>query len=156
MRSFEVLREVVEPVGNKQVAFDLRVSNSLVYKWCSEPGEVDASGARNPLDRVLQICESTHSRRPVEWLCARLGGYFVEDPDSEEEELDAEFLRHTQQLVERFSSLLGVMSASMTNESRIDAEEARIIRAQWRELQSHGEALVRGCEDGVFDPERTG
>lgn len=71
MKSFELLREVIEEVGAKQVAFDLRVSSSLVYKWCSFPGEqgdMDASGARNPLDRVVQVCESARSRRPVEWL----------------------------------------------------------------------------------------
>lgn len=154
MKSHEVLREAIESVGAKQVAFDLRVSSSLVYKWCSEPGDVDASGARNPLDRVLQLCESTRSRAPAEWLCAQLGGYFVDDPDAEPEELDAEFLRQTQHMVERFSKLLAVMSSSIANEGRIDAEEAASIRREWRELQSHGEALVRGCEAGIFDPAR--
>lgn len=157
MKSYEVLREVVEEVGVKQLAFDLRVSSSLVYKWCSDPGDpgdFEASGARNPLDRVLQICESTHSRRPVEWLCAAVGGYLVDDPDVEPEQADAEFLRHTQELVGRFSRLLDVISTSIGNESRIDETESRAIRRQWRELQSHGEAFVRACETGIFDPER--
>lgn len=87
MKSFEVLHETIEPTGAKQVAFDLRVSSSLVYKWCTAPGDdATPAGARNPLDRVLQICESTRSRRPVEWLCGRLGGYLVESPDAEPEE----------------------------------------------------------------------
>ncbi|MBW2230584.1 MAG: hypothetical protein JRG92_10085 [Deltaproteobacteria bacterium] len=157
MNSFEVLREVVEVVGAKQVAFDLRVSSSLVYKWCSQPGErgeMDATGARNPLDRTIQVCESTRSRRPVEWLCGQMGGYFVENPDAEPEELDAEFLRHTQELVGRFSQLLNVLSTSIGNQSRIDQNESSDIRRQWRELQSHGEAFVRACEQGLFDPER--
>jgi hypothetical protein len=144
-------------VGAKQVAFDLRVSSSLVYKWCSAPGErgdMDATGARNPLDRIVQICESTRSRRPIEWLCGQLGGYFVENPDAEPEELDVEFLRHTQELVGRFSQLLNVLSASIANEGRIDDEESTEIRRQWRELQSHGEAFVRACEWGHFDPHR--
>ena len=157
MRSFELLREVVEEVGVKQVAFDLRVSSSLVYKWCSDPGDpgdFEASGARNPLDRVIQVCQSTHSRQPVEWLCSRVGGYLVEDPDVEPEEADGEFLRHTQELVGRFSRLLDVISNSISNESRIDETESGDIRRQWRELQSHGEAFVRACESGAFDPER--
>ena len=157
MKSHDVLKEVVEEVGAKHVAFDLKVSSSLVYKWCAppaaEPGE-EATGARNPLDRIVQICESTHSRRPVEWLCGRMGGYFVESPDSEPEELDAEFLRHTQELVGRFSRLLDVLSTSIANENRIDPAEANEIRRQWRDLQSHGEAFVRGCESGHFDPDR--
>lgn len=157
MKSWELLREVVDEVGVKQVAFDLRVSGSLVYKWCSDPGErgdFDASGARNPLDRVLQICESTHDRRSVEWLCEAMGGYFVEDPDAEPEEADTEYLRHTQAIVARFSRLLDTLSSSIAHESRIDLREARAIRDQWRELQSHGEAFVRACEMGIFDPER--
>ena len=156
MKSHELLREVVEEVGVKEVAFDLRVSTSLVYKWCADPGDgdSDASGARNPLDRLLQVCGSTHSRRPVEWLCGQLGGYFVENPDIEPEEIDGEFVEHTQEIIGRFSTLLAVMSASMSKESRIDAREAVDIRRQWRELQSRAEAFVRGCEEGFFDPER--
>ena len=157
MQSHEILREVVEEVGAKHVAFDLRVSTSLVYKWCSppgEPGDVDATGARNPLDRVLEISRSTRSHLPVQWLCGQMGGYFVDSPDSEPEELDAEFLRHTQELVGRFSRLLDVLSSSIANEGRIDPAEAGEIRRQWRELQSHGESLVRGCEQGHFDPDR--
>ena len=157
MRSHEILKKVVEEVGAKHVAYDLRVSTSLVYKWCSDPGEqgdMDATGARNPLDRILQIADSTRSRTPVEWLCGQVGGYFVESPDSEPEELDVEYLRLTQELVGRFSRLLDVLSSSIANEGRVDAQEALDIRRQWRDLQSHGEALVRGCEQGMFDPHR--
>ena len=39
MKSHEVLKRVVESVGTKQVAHDLGVSSSLVYKWCSEPAK---------------------------------------------------------------------------------------------------------------------
>lgn len=157
MKSYEILREVVDQVGTKQVAFDLRVSSSLVYKWCSAPaeeGEFDASGARNPLDRMVQICESTRSRVPVEWLCGQMGGYFVESPDAEPEELDATFLHHTQELVAHFSRLLDAFSSSIARDGRIDSKEASDIRSLWRELQSHGEAFVRGCEVGRFDPDR--
>lgn len=157
MKSHEMLRAVIESVGVKQVAYDLRVSSSLVYKWCSDPGapgNFDASGARNPLDRILQLCDSTRSRLPVEWLCGRMGGYFVSSPDVEPEELDVEYLRHTQELVGRFSRLLDTLSTSIAHEDRVDEKEATSIRDQWRELQSHGEAFVRACEMGRFDPER--
>ena len=156
-KSHELLRDVIDEVGVKQVAFDLRVSNSMVYKWCSDPGDKDdvtASGARNPLDRVLEICNSTRSRRPVEWLCAQLGGYLVENPDAEPEEIDAEYLQNTQSLVAGFSKLLDVMTVSIQRDGRIDEAEAADIRRQWRELQSRGEAFVRACEEGLFDPDR--
>ena len=80
MKSHDVLKAVIETIGTKQVASDLRVSTSLIYKWCAEPpteaGD-DASGARNPLDRLIQIFESTGDRRPIEWLCVRADGFFV-------------------------------------------------------------------------------
>ena len=40
MKSHEVLKQVIEEVGTKRVAAELKVSNSLVYKWCQEPPEI--------------------------------------------------------------------------------------------------------------------
>lgn len=158
MKSHEVLKQVIETVGAKQVASDLKVSSSLVYKWCSEPvddeGERDPSGARNPLDRVIQMCESTGDPRPVEWLCQQVGGYFVESPDVDLSEIPSECIRHTQALLARFSSLLQVISDSIANEGRIDEDESKQIRREWNQLQSQGEAFVRACEGGHFDPTR--
>lgn len=70
MKSHEVLKQVIEEVGAKRVAADLKVSNSLVYKWCQEPPddlEDERSGTRNPLDRLVTLLASTGDRRPIEW-----------------------------------------------------------------------------------------
>jgi hypothetical protein len=157
MKSHEVLKQVIEAVGTKQVAGDLKVSSSLVYKWCADPvvdGERDPSGARNPLDRILELCGSTGDRRAIEWLCGQVGGYFVETPKAPLAEAPTECIRHTQSLLAEFSSLLQVISESIANEDRIDAEESAQIRRQWQQLQSQGEAFVRACEGGHFDPSR--
>ena len=157
MKSYEVLKQVVEASGTKQVASDLGVSTSLVYKWCAEPpgdpGE-DRSGARNPLDRLVSLVTSTGDRRLVEWLCTEVGGYFAESPEFDEDVFDEEYIKHTQTLLSNFSELLQVISGSIGNEGRIDAEEASAIREQWHKLQGRGEAFVRACEEGRFDPER--
>lgn len=157
MKSHEVLKSVVERAGAKQVAHDLGVSSSLVYKWCadppSEPG-AEGSGARNPLDRLISMVESTGDRRPIEWLCSRVGGYFVESPSEEDLHVDAEYVKNTQRLLARFSELLQVLSESIASEGRIDEGEAARIRAQWQRLQGRGEAFVQACESGVFDPTR--
>ncbi|MBW2713838.1 MAG: hypothetical protein JRC77_08815 [Deltaproteobacteria bacterium] len=156
MKSHEVLKEVIETVGTKQVAYDLRVSTSLVYKWCAEPpadlGE-DGSGARNPLDRIVNLIESTGNPRLVEWLCLQHGGYFVENMELEEPIGEA-YISHTRTLLAEFSELLQVMSDSIASEGRIDAKEALEIRRQWHRLQGRGEGFVRACETGVFDPDR--
>jgi hypothetical protein len=152
-----MLRHVIEEVGTKQVAHDLRVSTSLVYKWCSEPpideGE-DGSGARNPVDRVMALVQSTGDRRPVEWMCSKVGGYFVPAVDAEENPVDARYIDHTRTLLSEFSELLQLMSESIANEGRIDAAESVEIRRQWQRLQGRGEAFVRACESGHFDPTR--
>ena len=158
MKSHEVLKRVIEAVGTKKVASDLKVSSSLVYKWCAEPldddGERDPSGARNPLDRVIQMCESTEDRQAIEWLCGEVGGYFVESPAVDLSNAPRECISHTQSLLSEFSGLLQVISESIANEGRIDQKESRRIRHHWLQLQGQGEAFVRACEGGLFDPDR--
>ena len=157
MKSHEVLKQVIEGVGAKQVAADLKVSSSLIYKWCQEPPADltdERSGARNPLDRLVTLLESTGDHRPVEWLCARAGGFFVEAPNVTEEPVDARYIDHTRTLLGEFSELLQVMSDSIAHEGRIDTGEAAEIRRQWQRLQGRGEAFVRACESGDFDPSR--
>lgn len=157
MKSHEVLKKVVEGVGAKQVAYEMRVSTSLVYKWCQQPGETsdsEASGARNPLDRILQLVRSSGEPGPIIWLCEQAGGHFVEEPEVPDEEIDTAYIQHTQALLEKFSQLLQVISDSIANEGRIDDEESKEIRERWSELQRHTETFVRGCEKGIFDPSR--
>jgi len=157
MKSHEVLKAVISTAGAKQVAYDLRVSTSLVYKWCAEPppefGD-EGSGARNPLDRIACLLAATEDRRPLEWLCRQAGGYFVESYAETEPETDAAYIKHTQTLLAEFSDLLQVLSDAMANEGRIDEDEATEIRRQWHRLQGRGEALVNACEAGHFDPAR--
>jgi hypothetical protein len=156
MKSHDVLKAVVETIGTKQVASDLKVSTSLVYKWCAEPpaepGD-DASGARNPLDRLIQLYESTHDRRPIEWLCGQANGFFVLSVETEPEAIDEAYVLHTQRLLAEFSELLRTVADSMAHEGRIDASESAEIRAKWQSLRSCAESFVQACERGNFDPE---
>jgi hypothetical protein len=157
MKSHEVLKKVIQGVGTKQVAHDMRVSNSLVYKWCADPGEetdLEASGARNPLDRILELVDSTGDREPILWLCEQVSGHYVENPEIEDQDLSTECLRHTQELLSKFSDLLQVISISIGREGRIDEEEAAEIRTSWQQLQRRAEGFVRGCEKGTFDDTR--
>lgn len=149
MRAYEVMQRAIEPVGAKAVAARLKVSSSLVYKWC-EPE--DASGTRSPLDRLAELLEVTRSTAPVEWLCRRMGGFFVRDPKVPESGWDAEYVAHTQQLLQRFSELLQAVSESIKDDAAIDENEAERIRAEWEELKSSTESFVIACERGLFAP----
>ena len=64
----------------KKVAAALKVSPALVYKWCEPPEgaeDPDASGAKNPLDRVRELYVQTKEKDLINWLCHEAGGFFV-------------------------------------------------------------------------------
>jgi hypothetical protein len=62
MESHEVLKEAFDsPTASpKEIASELGVSLSLVYKW-AQPPEGQGSGSRNPLDRVDELVKATGS-----------------------------------------------------------------------------------------------
>jgi hypothetical protein len=153
MESYEIMKEVVDKVGAKQIAASLNVSTSLVYKWCERPksdDDEDASGARNPLDRILALIESTESKDLLSWLCSNNGGFYVNNPKAEKTSVDSEYLAHTQRIIKDFSELLNAMSESIAHENAIDPTEAKRIRKEWESLKQFSEEFVCACEKGVF------
>ena len=135
MKSYEVLRSIIEAVGADHVASDLTVSSSLIQKWCSEPlKNDDPSRARNPLDHVIQMCQSTDDLRPIEWLCQEVGGYFVESSEVGLGEKPREWIREMRSRLTEFSSLLEAVSESIAHEGRIDEDESRQIRRHCQQL----------------------
>ena len=51
MESHELLQEVFQKCSAKQIAGELGLSLSMIYKW-AEPDDGGGSGAVNPLDRI--------------------------------------------------------------------------------------------------------
>ena len=154
MRSHEVLREAADEIGVKALAAKLRLSPALVYKWCQEsnPDDPDASGARNPLDRLSEVVEATGSTKVVNWLCNRANGFFVPNPDSQIDCVDTQLLLNTQRLVEEFSRLLSTVTKSIEDDGFIDAREAAHIREAWESLKGMAESFAVACESGHFNP----
>lgn len=154
MKSYEILKEAIDQVGAKSVASDLKVSQPLIYKWCassqSQTNE-EASGTLNPLDRVKAICTSTESTLPVQWLCEQLQGYFVKNPSLPDKNINQDYLIYTQKILQEFTNLLQSISDSMADDSKIDQDEAALIRSKWEDLKSHGEEFVTSCEQGRFN-----
>ncbi len=152
MRSYEVLREAADKSGVKALAAALRLSPALVYKWCqqSDPDDPDASGARNPLDRLRDIVNATGSTKVVNWLCHEAGGFFVPNPDIDQHALDTELLVNTQRLVEEFSNLLSTVTRSIEDDGEIDPGEADRIRLAWENLKNTAEAFSVACERGDY------
>ena len=147
MESHEILKNAFKNCSPKEVAGELGVSLSLVYKWAQEQSE-SGSGSRNPLDRLLQIVRLTEEERIIEWLCERCNGYFVRNPASSSLH-SSEVLPATNEIVSQFSNLLSRISQAAVDNS-ITLDEAQEIREQWDRLKCIGEGFVRCCEEGDF------
>jgi hypothetical protein len=152
MLSHEVLREAADKVGVKALAAKLRVSPALVYKWCEEadPNDPDASGTRNPLDRLREIVQFTGHVPVVNWLCHQAQGFFVHNPEKLSRDIDADLLQSTQHLVQAFSDLLNDVSESVADDGAIDLREADRIRLDWERLKTTSETFVVACERGTY------
>ncbi|QBG47452.1 hypothetical protein EGM51_08625 [Verrucomicrobia bacterium S94] len=148
--SHEILKKSVSDLGVKSVASDLGLSTSLIYKWCQPTDSEDASGTGNPLDRLVRIYELTGDRGPIEWLCRKADGYFVENvPTGEVDKIP--LLHMTRRIVREFSALLDVLTESIENDGKIDPEESSKIRKEWEELKSTAESFVSSCEREVYN-----
>jgi hypothetical protein len=151
MDSHEILKKTISKAGVKSVATDMNLSPSLIYKWCEAKGD-DCSGADNPLDRLLNLCQVTGDHSPIVWLCEQMNAFYVENiaPDMQEEEMQV--LKMTQRILREFSDMLDMVAQAMANDSGIDKREARDIRAEWEDLKRVAEQFVLGCEMGSFAP----
>ena len=143
MQSHELLREVFEKKGPKEISADLGLSTSMVYKWA----QPDA-GIGNPLDRIEALIRSTGDQRIIQWICQRTGGFYILNPKNA---AHPHFLiPATNQIVQEFADLLAVV-ATAAADNKITRTEASQIRARWEELKSATEGFVAACESGSFD-----
>lgn len=154
MKSYEVIRKAVDEPGVKAVAAAMKVSPALVYKWSEPPaaeGDPDQSGAKNPLDRVRELWVRTKEKELINWLCHEAGGFFVGNPDkNQDRSLDESIFGETRAMVRDFSELLDTITEAVENDPGIDLEEADDIRGKWEDLKSLVERFVVGCEKGFY------
>jgi hypothetical protein len=147
MHSYELLREVFDKKAPKQVAADLGLSLSMVYKWAEPPDHAAGSGTSNPLDRIEALLTSTGDHRLVQWICQRAGGFFILNPKNTPH---PHFLiPATNQIVQEFADLLAVV-AKAADDNQITQAESKQIRARWEELKTVTEGFVVCCEEGNF------
>ncbi len=150
MQSHELLKDVLKRTSAKQIAADMNLSLSLIYKWAEPPGDVAGSGSSNPLDRIEQLLKATGDKRVAHWVCARAGGFFIENPPAKA--TGAALVPATNEIVRDFAELLGVITAASADQ-QVSAPEAKTIRARWEALKSVTEGFVQAAEKGAFrDP----
>ena len=151
MQSYELLREVFKTKSPKQVAEDIGLSTSVLYKWSEPPEHAAGSGIGNPLDRVGALLQSTGDQRIAQWICQRANGFFIRNPRNIPH--PHYLIPATNQIVQEFADLLHVI-AKAAHDSEVTSNEAKEIRARWEELKSVTEGFVAGCEKGDFDHAR--
>jgi transcriptional regulator with XRE-family HTH domain len=147
MQSHELLREVFQKCSAKQVAAELGLSLSMIYKW-AEPDDGTGSGTVNPLDRIEALLRCTNDRRLVQWICQRGGGFFILNPKNNQPH-PSFLIPATNEIVQEFADLLAVI-ATAAADNHITPKEAAIIRERWEELKSVTEGFVACCEEGNF------
>jgi len=149
MESHELLQEVFQKTSAKQIAAQLGLSLSMIYKW-AEPDDGTGSGAANPLDRIEALVRCTNDTRIVHWICERAGGFFIRNPKATWPH-PIHLMPATNQIVQEFADLLAVIATAATD-NQITRNEARNIRDRWEELKTVTEGFVRCCEEGNFAP----
>ena len=147
MQSHELLREVFQKCSAKQIAAELGLSLSMIYKW-AEPDDGSGSGAVNPLDRIESLIRCTKDPRMVQWLCQRAGGFFILNPKTNKPH-PSFLIPATNEIVQEFADLLAVI-ATAAADNQITAKEASTIRERWEELKTVTEGFVACCEEGNF------
>lgn len=148
MQSHEILREVLQRSSPKQVAADLGLSVSMIYKWAEPADPAAGSGSTNPLDRVDALVRSTNDLRIVQWICQRAGGFFIRNPETHGPHAHY-LIPATNQIVQEFADLLAVIATAAADNEITDREAAR-IRGRWEELKCVTEGFVACCEKGNF------
>src|SRR5689334_22964655 len=148
MHSYELLREVFQKSGAKNIAAEMGLSLSMIYKWAEPPDPAAGSGTVNPLDRIDALQRRCGDPRLVQWICQRAGGFFIKNPKTNHPH--PEFLiPATNEIIQEFADLLAVIAKAVADD-QITADEAADIRGRWEELKSVTEGFVCCCEDGNF------
>jgi hypothetical protein len=150
MQSHEILREVFQVCSPKQVAAELGLSLSMIYKWAEPVDAAAGSGSTNPLDRLEALLRCTNDRRLVQWICQRAGGFFILNPKTNRPH-PSYLIPATNEIVQEFADLLAVI-ATAAADNQITQKESQQIRARWEELKTVTESFVACCEEGSFIP----
>lgn len=149
MHSHEVMREVLKKTSAKQIAADMGLSLSLIYKWAEPPEDDSGSGASSPLDRVGQLLRITRDARIAQWVCEQADGFYIRNPHNLPP--TANVIPATNGIVQEFADMLATI-ATASADSSISKEEAKTIRRRWEELKSVTEGFVKAAESGNYGP----
>jgi hypothetical protein len=108
MQAHEVIREVLKKTPAKQIAAEMGLSLSLVYKWAEPPVDESGSGANSPLDRVGQLIRISGDPRIAQWTCEESGGFFIRNPHQLKQ--SNQLIPVTNDIVQEFADMLATIA----------------------------------------------
>jgi hypothetical protein len=149
MKSHEVLKATMEPLGVKFIASEMSLSAQLIYKWLQD--EYHTGACANPLDRVAELYQITGDSNIIQWLCNQAGGYFVENLTADTFDIECKF-KLTKNIIKEFGEMLTAITDSKMD-GVITPKEAQCIRKEWEDLKSEAEKFVVACERGDYKNE---
>lgn len=147
MQAHEVMKEVLKRTSAKQIASDLNLSLSLIYKWSEPPEDDNGSGTNSPLDRVGQLIRSTSDTRIAQWVCEQADGFYIRNPHNLPPSLP--LIPITNDIVQDFADMLATIAKSSAD-NVISKDEAKTIRRRWEDLKAVTEGFVQAAEKGTF------
>jgi hypothetical protein len=149
MQAHEVMRDVLKKTSAKQIAAEMRLSLSLIYKWAEPAEDESGSGTGSPLDRVGQLIRITGDTRVAQWVSEQANGFYIRNPSNLPP--NRALIPVTNDIVQEFADMLATIATSSAD-SVITKDEARNIRRRWEELKSVTEGFVKAAESGNFGP----
>jgi hypothetical protein len=150
MESHEVMKEVLKKTSAKQIAADMGLSLSLIYKWAELPEDDSGSGTGSPLDRVGQLIRITKDASVAQWVCEQAGGFYIRNPNNLPP--NQPLIPLTNGIVQEFADMLATIAISSAD-SVITKDEAKKIRLRWEDLKTVTEGFVRAAEQGNYGGE---
>lgn len=147
MHSHEVMKEVLKRTSAKQIAAEMNLSLSLIYKWAEPPEDDSGSGASSPLERVGQLIRVTGDTRIAQWVCEQANGFFIRNPQNLPP--PHTLIPATNDIVQEFADMLATI-ATASADNAISKDEAKTIRRRWEELKSVTEGFVKAGETGTY------
>ena len=147
MQSHEVMREVLKKTSAKQIAAEMGLSLSWIYKWAEPPEDDSGSGTGSPLDRVGHLIRITRDARLAQWVAEQAGGFYIRNP--QDLPVGQPLIPVTNDIVQEFADMLATIAISSAD-SVITRDEAKKIRARWEELKSVTEGFVKAAESGNY------
>src|SRR5690606_37917041 len=124
-----------------------------VYKWTQPPRtkkNPNASGARNPLDKLVTGFHLSQDLELIHFLCRVARGYYTTNPQLQSRE-GASFVSTTVNALNDFADLMHHAEKSLADDGEIDNDEAKKLRRMWDRLKGRLEHFIVACEEGRFN-----